>query len=222
MTATEPLGFTQDDDKARRRIGWRVIRDALRPHRKWSRIGIAAGAGWAAARVVIPLLAAAAIDRSIDHTRDPLWTWIAFLVGAGVFQGLCTGMRRYAAFCLAYRVETDMRMQLVAHLQRLHFAYHDGAQTGQLMANAASDLNQVNQKVVLIPLTIASTIMMVAVIVVLVIISPGLASSRYRAAVPAAVGGPVLAADVPDRHVAAERAPATPVPSRRASPASAS
>ncbi|HEY3831669.1 MAG TPA: ABC transporter ATP-binding protein [Acidimicrobiia bacterium] len=150
------------------------MRDALRPHKKWSRIGIAAGGGWAAARVAIPLLAAAAIDRSIEHTRDPLWTWIVILVGAGVFQGLCTGMRRYAAFRLAYRVETDMRMQLVAHLQRLHFAYHDTAQTGQLMANAASDLNQVNQTVVLIPLTIASTIMMVAVIVVLVIISPGL------------------------------------------------
>jgi ATP-binding cassette subfamily B protein len=172
VAATEPIDA--ENDRARRRVGMRVLRDALRPHKKWSRIGIASGAGWAGARVAIPLLAAAAIDRSITHNRDPLWMWITILVGAGVLQGLCTGMRRYAAFRLAYRVETDMRMQLVAHLQRLHFGYHDTSQTGQLMANANSDLNQVNQVVVLIPLTIASTIMMVAVIIVLVIISPGL------------------------------------------------
>ncbi len=174
MTATEPIGF-HTDDRARRRVGTRVMRDALRPHRKWSRIGIVSGLGWASARVVIPLLAKQAIDRSIIEHKDPLWMWIAILLGAGVVQALCTGMRRYAAFRLAYRVETDMRMKLVAHLQRLHFAYHDSAQTGQLMANANSDLNQVNQVVVLIPLTIASTIMMVAVVAVLVSLSPGLA-----------------------------------------------
>src|SRR4051794_4271733 len=137
------------------------MRDALRPHKKWSRIGIAAGLGWALARVAIPLLAKQMIDRSIIKHDDPLLKWVAILIAVGVFQSVCTGMRRYAAFRLAYRVETDMRMKLVAHLQRLHFAYHDASQTGQLMANANSDLNQVNQVVVLIPLTIASTIMMV-------------------------------------------------------------
>ena len=37
-----------------------------------------------------------------------------------------------------------MRMKLVAHLQRLHFAFHDHAQTGQLMAYANTDIQQVN------------------------------------------------------------------------------
>ncbi len=175
MTASEPMGF-QHDDRARRRIGGRVMRAAIRPHRTWAWIGIGAGLGWAGARVAIPALAAAAIDRGIVGTHhDSLVKWIAILLVVGAFQGLCTGMRRYAAFRLAYRVEADLRMQLVAHLQRLHFAYHDAAQTGQLMANANSDLNQVNQVVLLIPLTIASTIMMVAVIVVLVRLSIGLA-----------------------------------------------
>ena len=47
-------------------------------------------------------------------------------------------------------------MRLVAHLQRLHFAFHDHAQTGQLMANANTDIQQINNVVLLIPLTIAS------------------------------------------------------------------
>src|SRR5262249_7841475 len=93
----------------------------------------------------------------------------------GVVQAICTGLRRYSAFKLGYRVETDLRMRLVAHLQRLHFAFHDHAQTGQLMANANTDIQQIYTVVLLIPLTIASVLTMVAVIVVLVLRSPGLA-----------------------------------------------
>ncbi len=66
-------------------------------------------------------------------------------------------------------------MRLVAHLQRLHFGFHDQAQTGQLMAFANTDIQQVNNVVLLVPLTIASTIQMVAVVVILVLRSPGLA-----------------------------------------------
>ena len=54
-------------------------------------------------------------------------------------------MRRYAAFRLAYRIETDLRDKLFSHLQRLHFAFHDEAQTGQLMARANTDIQQINQ-----------------------------------------------------------------------------
>src|SRR4029079_5291369 len=53
-------------------------------------------------------------------------------------------------------------MGLVAHLQTLHFAFHDRAQTGQLMAYANTDIQQINNTVLLIPLTIASSIQMVA------------------------------------------------------------
>ena len=43
---------------------------------------------------------------------------------------------------------------MFAHLQRLHFAFHDEAQTGQLMSRANTDLQQVQNFIVLIPLTI--------------------------------------------------------------------
>ena len=66
-------------------------------------------------------------------------------------------------------------MRLVAHLQRLHFAFHDRAQIGQLMAYANTDIQQINNVVLLIPLTIASTIQMVAVAAILLYISPLLA-----------------------------------------------
>ena len=93
----------------------------------------------------------------------------------GAVQAVGTGARRYAAFRISYRVETDLRERLFAHLQRLHFAFHDHAQTGQLMARANTDIQQVNQVVVLLPLFAASLFILVAVIVVMMIESVTLA-----------------------------------------------
>ena len=136
--------------------GWRLIRESVRPHRIWSWFGIAAGLGWTVAHVSVPAIAGAAINQINGNGTQSLATWVIVLLVAGIFQALFTGLRRYAAFRLALRVETDLRMRLVAHLQRLHFAFHDEAQTGQLMANANSDIMQVQNVVLLIPLTIAS------------------------------------------------------------------
>jgi ATP-binding cassette subfamily B protein len=152
------------------------MREAVRPLRMWVCLGILAGLGWTAARVAIPWLTGEAIDNGIvPGNFDAALEWTGIILAVGVIQAICTGMRRYAAFRLAFRVETNLRMRLVAHLQRLHFAFHDHAQTGQLMANANTDIQQIHLVVLLIPLTIASVLTMVAVVVVLVVQSPGLA-----------------------------------------------
>ena len=164
------------DDRATRRRGYRLMGSTVRVHRRMLLLGVLAGVVWAAARVSIPALAGAAIDRGIvKGDWSAIIEFTVAIVVAGAVQGLCTGLRRYAAFGLAYRVETDIRMNLVAHLQRLHFAFHDQAQTGQLMAYANTDVQQINNSIILIPLTIASTLQMVAVVVILLLRSPGLA-----------------------------------------------
>jgi ATP-binding cassette subfamily B protein len=142
----------------------------------WVWLGIVAGVVWTGARVAVPALTGHAIDDGIvsGDFGIALEFTIAILA-VGVVQAVCTGIRRYAAFRLAYRVETDIRMRLVAHLQQLHFAFHDTAQTGQLMANANTDIQQIQNVVLLIPLTIASVLTMIAVVAVLVLRSPGLA-----------------------------------------------
>lgn len=151
------------------------MRQAIRPHRSWAAAGVLAGLVWTAARVAIPRISGLAIDHGVDDPNGRLGLWIVILLAAGIAQAVFTGLRRYSAFRLALRVETDIRFRLVAHLQRLHFAFHDSAQTGQLMANANSDIAQINNVVLLIPLTIASTLTMGAVIVILLLVSPGLA-----------------------------------------------
>lgn len=158
-----------DAEREARRAGWRLIRGAMRPQWTWVAAGIGAGAAWTAARLVVPQLAGNAVDDGIrrNDTRQ-VFVLIAIMLAVGAGQALASGFRRYCAFRIALRTETDLRAQLFAHLQRLHFAFHDEAQTGQLMARANSDLQQINQVVILIPLTAASMLTMLGVIVIMV------------------------------------------------------
>jgi ATP-binding cassette subfamily B protein len=138
--------------------------------------GVLSGVVWTGAKITVPLLAAAAIDQGIlpgDTNAIILFSLLIVVVGA--VQAAGTGARRYAAFRISYRVETDLRERLFAHLQRLHFAFHDHAQTGQLMARANTDIQQVNQVVVLLPLFAASLFIVIAVVVVMMLKSVMLA-----------------------------------------------
>jgi ATP-binding cassette, subfamily B, bacterial len=152
------------------------MRESVHPHRKWVVLGVLAGVLWTAAKVTVPLLAAAAIDQGIlggDNGKLALYT--SLMVAVGVVQAINTALRRYGAFRMALRVETDLRDRLFAHLQRLHFAFHDEAQTGQLMARANTDIQQIHFLVVLVPLAIASLLTLLTVVVILVSFSPLLA-----------------------------------------------
>jgi ATP-binding cassette, subfamily B, bacterial len=152
------------------------MRETIRVHRGMMYLGIVAGLLWAVARVAVPSLAGKAVDHGVAKSDwSAARNWMFLILAVGAVQAIATGVRRYAAFGLAWRVERDLRMRLVAHLQTLHFAYHDRAQTGQLMAYANTDIQQINNVVLLIPLTIASSIQMVAVAVILLVKSPGLA-----------------------------------------------
>src|SRR5262245_42982277 len=126
-----------DADRSRRRAGWRLMRRSVRPYAGTVTLGTIAGLVWAIARVSVPVLTAQAIDEGIEPGDSAaLRRWTLLIVVVGVVQAVATGVRRYTAFRMAHRVETDLRMRLVAHVQRLHFAFHDEAHSGHLMANA--------------------------------------------------------------------------------------
>ena len=91
-----------------------------------------------------------------------LRTWSLAIAGAAVVVGVFTGLRRYLAFREARWIEADLRERLFAHFQRLHFAFHDRAQTGQLMSRANTDLQQIQAFVVMIPLTISNGVTVLA------------------------------------------------------------
>jgi len=168
-------------EQDRRARGRRLLASTLRAERRAVLLGAAFGLVWTACKIVVPILAGQIVDKGIVAGRHgALLHWSLALVAVGLVQAVTTGLRRYQAFSIAYRVETDLRQRLFAHLQRLHFAYHDRAQTGQLLARSASDLQQINNLNVMIPITIANVTIVGAVTVILLVITVGYVRSSVR------------------------------------------
>ncbi|HEV2360652.1 MAG TPA: ABC transporter ATP-binding protein, partial [Acidimicrobiales bacterium] len=161
----------------RQRSGWVLLLRSLSRKRKLLAQGIAGSLVWTAARVSVPLLVGLAIDRGLEKHRISTLLWYAGAIAVvGVVQGVSGGVRRYHAMEVAYGVETDLRHRLFAHLQRLHFAFHDQAQTGQLMSRSASDLQQVSELVANGPISVASVVTGIVVATVLLVTNPLLAA----------------------------------------------
>ncbi len=152
--------------------GWGRLWRSVRNQRRGVALGVLAGVMWTAAKVAVPSFARVAIDQGIihnDHAALVKWAWV--IVCLGIVQALFMGMRRYYAFGIAYRGETDLRHNLFAHLQRLHFAFHDQAQTGQLMSRLSTDLQQIQGFLVMIPITISNLLTLAAVTVMLLLMN---------------------------------------------------
>jgi ATP-binding cassette, subfamily B, bacterial len=153
--------------------GWRLILELTRLRRGGIALGVSVGLAWTAAKVSTGLLVRNAVDQGII-ADDPgaLRRWCLILGAVAIASATFTGLRRYVAFREARWVEAHLRDRLFAHLQRLHFAFHDQAQTGQLMSRANTDLQQVQAFVVMIPLTISNAVTVTAVTVILAVIDP--------------------------------------------------
>ncbi|MGF1595426.1 MAG: ABC transporter ATP-binding protein [Acidimicrobiales bacterium] len=151
-----------------------MLRRAMRAEWKGLAIGMAVALGWTAARVAVPWLVQQAIDDGIQ--RDgALVRWFLILTAAGAASAAFTGLRRYWAFRNARRVEMTLRDRLFAHVQRLHFAFHDSVQTGDLMSRANTDLQHFQNFITMVPVTAGNVVVVIAVTVILLVTAPGLA-----------------------------------------------
>ena len=147
-----------------RSTGWALILDACRHRWQGIALGVLVGLGWTAGKVSVGLLVLEAVDHGIEaegHGRAP--QVVARHRGRGG-----RGRRLHRARAATSRsarprwIEADLRERLFAHFQRLHFAFHDRAQTGQLMSRANTDLQQIQAFVVMIPLTISNGVTVLA------------------------------------------------------------
>lgn len=131
---------------------------------------------WSFSKIGIGVLLQQAVDKGIeaDDMAALAW-WSAGIFVVGLVSAVLTGSRRYLAFREARWVEKRLRDRLFAHVQRLHFAYHDEVQAGQLMSRGNIDLQHLQNFVVMIPLTIANAMTVLGVTVILAVIDPLLA-----------------------------------------------
>ncbi len=130
---------------------------------------------WTVGKVAVPWIVKQGVDKGVQAEPpdlDQIRFWALMVLVAGAGSAVFAGARRYLAFREARRTEADLRDQIFAHIQRLHFAYHDHTQAGQLMSRGNTDLQQVQQVVVMIPLTISNFLTVGAVTILLLLIDP--------------------------------------------------
>jgi len=164
--AAAAKGEAEEQARIQRSLGWHLLWRTLQEQKRALIWGVAIGITWTAAKVAVPQLTKSAIDQGIER-NGPLLAWSVFIGVAGLATGLLTAGRRYLAFRESRWTETLLRERIFAHIQRLHVAYHDKSQTGQLMSRASSDLQQVQQFVVMIPITLSNLGQLFAVTLIL-------------------------------------------------------
>jgi ABC-type multidrug transport system fused ATPase/permease subunit len=119
----------------------RRIVGLLRPYWRRVTVAFALGAAMMAITTVVPLIVRTIIDQGLTR-RVPgvLGREVALLLLLALVRWVCGGLRRNISGRVGTDVEYDLRNRLARHLLALEPAYHDQAQTGQLLSRATSDV----------------------------------------------------------------------------------
>ncbi len=91
----------------------------------------------------IPQVLKDAIDLGVEGQRaGALFSAAGWILGIALVRGAATFGQRYYGEWLTHRVAYDLRNRFYNAAQRLPFAFHDHAQTGDLMSRATSDITE--------------------------------------------------------------------------------
>lgn len=128
-----------------RRALWRT-RPYLRPYARHMTVIVTTSILSSAFQVALPLIVKTVIDGPLQEgDRGGIFMWSAVAMVLAVLDiGLGFG-RRYLLAVVATELETKLRDDLYAHLQRLDVGFHDRWQSGQLLSRATSDLGIVRR-----------------------------------------------------------------------------
>ncbi len=148
---------------------WR-IRSYVRPY-AGQMILMTAAAGLAVgAAIGVPLIIRSVVDGPIRHgDRSGLLPLGLLALVLGLLEAALIFVRRWVQSYAALGMETAIRDDLYAHLQRLPVAFHDAWQSGQLLSRAMSDLSTIRRflsfGLVFLVINIATFITVVALLI---------------------------------------------------------
>ncbi len=167
--------------------GWvRRLWPYLRAHRRDVTVAFGASLAGLTVTALTPLVQKVVVDDVVAGGRRSLAPWLALLVVAGMFRFAAAHLRRYVGGRVALAVQHDLRNAVYERLQRLDFARHDEAKTGQLISRASSDVALVQGMLAFLPLTTGNVLLLVLSLVIMVVLSPVLTLVAF-VAVPALV-----------------------------------
>ncbi len=129
--------------------------------------------------LITPQLVAWAIDTGLDvrisgedrgvalgDTRTLVIAALA-IVGSAALRGVFAYGQTYMAEWISQRVAYDLRNAIYDRLQRLSYAYHDKAQTGQIMSRATQDVEGVRMFISMGVLRLGYIVLLLVVVLIL-------------------------------------------------------
>ena len=159
------------------------------PHRVAITVMIVTACGAMLAQALVPLVIGRVVDGPIRH-GDPggMWRLSGLALLLGVLEAVFFFARRYAMSSAATSLETDIRRDLFAHVQRLPVSFHDRWPSGQLLSRFTTDLSTIRRFVGFgFVFLIANSATVVVVLVLLVNIQLWLGLFVLAAMAPLAV-----------------------------------
>jgi len=124
---------------------WRLL-PYLRPYRvEWAVMVVTAVLG-VGVSLSIPLVTKAIIDGPIaDREIGLIWPLGLAALALGVVEAALILWRRWVQAKAVIGMETAIRDDLYAHLQRLPMSFHGGWQSGQLLSRVTTDLSTIRR-----------------------------------------------------------------------------
>lgn len=153
---------------------YRRLLGYLQPH--WRNVLLAYAAMIAATgmNLVVPQIIKQAIDRGLAEGTASTLFWAAGVIMALAFaRALVAFVRIYFGEWLTHRVAYDLRNHFYASLQGLPFAFHDRAQTGDLMSRATSDITETERFAGIGILDLFATVLLVIGVSVAMVLENG-------------------------------------------------
>lgn len=124
---------------------WR-LRRYVRPYAGQMAWLLIAGIAATAASIVVPLVVQRVVDGPIRDGDAAGLVWLgALALLLGLVEAVMVFTRRWVQGSAATGIETAIRRDLYAHLQRLPVAFHDRWQSGQLLSRATTDLGVIRR-----------------------------------------------------------------------------
>jgi len=122
--------------------------------------------------LIVPRMLGRGIDAVLKaDNQGYLYLAAGVVVGAAVLRGVAGYIQQYLTQVVSQKVSYDIRNALFDHLQKLSFAYHDKAQTGQLMSRATVDIEAVRMFLAMGFLRIIQVVLLAVGIAVVMIVA---------------------------------------------------
>ena len=169
------------------RILWR-LRGYVRPHAGLVTGMILTAVVGLGAGTVIPLVSKAVVDGPVRRgDSDGILPLAAVALALGAFDIALAIWRRFVQARVAMAIETTIRNDLYAHLQRLSVGFHDQWQSGQLLSRATSDTSAIRRLLGFgIIFLVGNATLFLGVVIMMLRIHPGLAAVAAVSAIPVA------------------------------------